>query len=456
MQKETTSTSNIRTSDCCNPLTWFSLACCITYAFSELLFPGLGKVGEAGLLSVTLISFVFFGLRNPALLTPFILLGVSVLVQVTAWTVSFRVREYGFEPETTPRIDLLGKWFLFLFFALWLPRKSSGVPMMWAASIIGFFLMPWTKGLGIRELQLAINNQRIDVGTMNAQHAAMFSGILLLGSLSLFIRSSTAVTHKKILTGLATFTTLASITLLYATQTRGVWLGTAIASTSIIALYLYFSLKNKSFDAPSKLLITFMATLIITACLIAINSNLNNRIDKESRSLTLALQGKIEEMPLDSTGIRLRSWYFALPFLSERPWLGWGPDGSKLIIQESNALPPDLKLQFGHLHNTYLDIVAQYGLFGLALYLALLGWLILRIIKAFRAGVLPLSAYLFGIAFFIYWTIVNMFESYMLFSSGKYAFTVVYAGLISLTISSSATNQRPTTHHLLNQGNYES
>jgi O-antigen ligase len=149
-----------------------------------------------------------------------------------------------------------------------------------------------------------------------------------------------------------------------------------------------------------------------------------------------ALQGKIEEMPLDSTGIRLRSWYFAGEYLAEKPWFGWGPDGSKLIMKESSALPLALKPQFGHLHNTYLDIIAQFGIFGLTLYLALLAWLIIQIIKAFETNTISLSTFLFGIAFIIYWTIINIFESYMLFSSGKYAFTIVFSGIISLSISS--------------------
>lgn len=415
-------------------LTWLSLVFCVTYAFSELSFPIIGKTAEAGLLIITAISLVF-GFRTSKLLIPFVMLGASLLVQTAGWWASFGAREYGFEPETAPRIDLLSKWFLFLFFVLWLPRISFGVPLIWTTSIIGFLLMPWTNGLGITELELAIDNRRIDVGTMNAQHAAMLAGIMLLGSLALFVKSFTTKTYKKTLTGIAFCASVMSIALLYATQTRGVWLGVAIASISLIILYFYLSAKSNSINASSRLLVPAIVVIVVTTFLIALNSNVSNRISKESDSLVLALQGKIEEMPLDSTGIRLRSWYFAGPFLAEKPWFGWGPDGSKLIMQESAALPPELKPQFGHLHNTYLDITAQFGILGLALYASLLGWLILRLIKAFKSNAISLSVFLFGFSFFIYWTIVNIFESYMLFSSGKYAFTIVCAGIISLATS---------------------
>jgi len=448
MPGHTPSALNSRANDFCKPLMWFALACCIIYAFSELAFPDVGKLAEAGLLIATIIGLAL-GVRNPALFTPFVLLGVSILVQTTGWAASFGAREYGFEPESSPRVDVLAKWFLFLVFALWLGRKPLGTPVLWAAAAIGFFLMPWTTGLGIQELRLALDNQRIDIGTMNAQHAAMLSGILLLGSLALFIHSSTASAGRKTLAGVASCTTLAAIALLYATQTRGVWLGVAVASASVVVLYLWLSRKNKNASASSWLVIPLMTAIIVGTVLVAVNSNLSHRIDKESGSFLLALQGKVESMPLDSTGIRLRSWYFALPFIAQKPWFGWGPDGSKLIMQESDALPPAMKSQFGHLHNTYLDITAQYGIFGLALYLALLGWLILHLIKAYKAKVLPLSTFLFGISFFIYWIIVNSFESYMLFSTGKYAFTIVCAGLISLTFSSAPIAQARYTPFFL-------
>src|SRR5690554_180017 len=432
------------TNNCGKSLTWLSLVCCCSYALFELTFPNIGKTAEAGLLIVTLISAVF-GLRDSKLFTPFVLLGVSLLVQTAGWGASFDATEYGFEPDKAPRIDLLSKWFLFLFFALWLPRIPFGVPLIWAASIVGFLLMPWTNGLGINEFQLAIDNRRIDLGTMNAQHAAMLAGIMLLGSLTLFIKGFTSRTYGKTLKGLAFCTSLTSTALLYATQTRGVWLGVAVASVSLVILYVWLSLKSKSISASPRLLIPIITLIVITTFLIAINSNLGNRIDKESNSVMLALHGKIEEMPLDSTGIRLRSWYFAGTFLAEKPWFGWGPDGSKLIMQESAALPTELKPEFGHLHNTYLDIIAQFGIFGLALYLSLLGWLIVKIIKAFQSNAISLSTFLFGVTFFIYWSIVNIFESYMLFSSGKYAFTIVCSGIISLAISP---NSMPATRKL--------
>ncbi len=404
-------------------LIWVSMIFCATYAFAELIYPDIGRLAEGGLLAATAFALIF-GMRAKHLRIPLALLALSLVAESASWVASLNSPAFGFEPDAAPRIDLLSKWFLFLVMAFWLYRFPFGVRFFWLAAIAGTSLLPWVNGDALQEFQLALNNQRIDAGTMNAQHAAMISGILLIGGLALFIQLAQSRQRKYTFALAAIYLVTSGLFFLFATQTRGVWLGTAIASVVIIALYFFLTKKSRS-RSLSKLSLLAILTVLLCGVTLALNSNLANRIHNEGSSLELVLEGKIDQLPLDSTGVRVRSWYYAIPWIAQKPWFGWGPDGSKLIMQESAALPESLKSKFGHLHNTYLDILAQYGFFGLLLYFALLIWLLMHIATSYYQGAMPLSAFLFGAGTLIYWLFINFFESYIFFSSGKYALTIV-------------------------------
>lgn len=415
------------------PVRAIGLAACLLYAFFELSLPDTGKYAEAVLILLTLVALCR-GERAPQLLAPLVMLGAAIAVSATAWLASFASREYGFDPDSAPRIDQVGKWFLFMVPAFWLGKNRSGPPLFWAAAVLGLVALPWISGDGLKEFSQALDNRRIDAGTMNAQHAAMLSGLAFILSICLIIQNHMQARWLIVSRLIGTLLFAGSLFLLYATQTRGVWLGCSAAAVAMLLAALARSRVKPARNSTGIGVATGMTVALLIAGTLwtAANSNAVNRLEHEADTIGLAMAGEINKLPPDSVGVRLRSWYHALPWLEERFWFGWGPDGSKLIMQESDALPSGLKSQFGHLHNSYLDIMAQFGFAGLLLYLVLLAWFARYLVRAYRDRRIPYGAYLFGIGFLTYWLVVNLFESYMLFSSGEYAFTVVLAGLISL------------------------
>ncbi|MFO7551340.1 MAG: hypothetical protein R6W80_08015 [Haliea sp.] len=129
----------------------------------------------------------------------------------------------------------------------------------------------------------------------------------------------------------------------------------------------------------------------------------------------------------------MRYWIYGLPWILERPATGWGINGSHLISQRSEALTPELQLIYSHLHSSYLDLAAQYELPCVLLFLALALWLLLQSRRAWQQPHMPDAVFLFIAGFTVYWLIINLFEAYMLYSSGRYLLNLVCAGALAYT-----------------------
>ena len=93
----------------------------------------------------------------------------------------------------------------------------------------------------------------------------------------------------------------------------------------------------------------------------------------ELNALTASPPGP-EQTPLTSDRVRLNGLRFGVETWMERPWFGWGADASGHLL--GSADPAGLRFHDGarleHLHNTYLEILVQFGAVGLFLVAALL------------------------------------------------------------------------------------
>ena len=100
-------------------------------------------------------------------------------------------------------------------------------------------------------------------------------------------------------------------------------------------------------------------------------------------------------------------------------------------IDHTDWLPQSVKEEYGHLHNTLLDFVVSYGLLGLSVIIVLVIWTGLGSWKAWRAGVMPTEVFAFGWAFFVYYFIISLFESYSFFWTGAYIQNVVMGVVVT-------------------------
>ena len=129
----------------------------------------------------------------------------------------------------------------------------------------------------------------------------------------------------------------------------------------------------------------------------------------------------------------------------EKPLLGWGPNGKTLAIQESSKIPQYIKDDYGHLHNTYLEILVNFGIIGFAIFSIFIGWVVKSLIMAKKTKKMPEDIFLFSILALIFWSITNIFESYLMFWTGVFLFNIVLGG--ALTYIHSESKEKAAAYH---------
>jgi O-antigen ligase len=152
-----------------------------------------------------------------------------------------------------------------------------------------------------------------------------------------------------------------------------------------------------------------MATLVVAApCLWLAHYSLEQRPATEQAALVEVLAeppGSPAAVPAQvqgtSTGWRYYVQMFGVEKWRERWALGWGPGSTQWLI--AHAGKPELRIpdQTGttkwmdHLHNTPLEILVQFGVFGATLFAACVAWLVLSADRARRAARMPRDYFLF-------------------------------------------------------------
>ncbi|KXS36116.1 MAG: O-antigen polymerase [Halomonadaceae bacterium T82-2] len=402
----------------------------VLYAALGVLWSDVG--GDAGTLTAALglIAVLTYGgeMRRSAAL--WLLLAV-IVVQVLSWTLG-----YFHHPQwvtRNPEVDRLAKLFIFIAVAWWLGGSTRNTLRLWALALAGFLVATLVLG-GPQEWWQGLHGQRIGFGIRNNQHGSMLFGVALLGWV-IFARRvmrprEVWVAWRVGLWGLVLAMCLTGIAI---GQTRAVWLALAVSLplaglAALVVVRRYGA--GRSLRRP--LLLTLGAgVLLVTLAVALFGDTLAERVTTESGVIAQLMQGNLEQVPYTSIGIRIHSWMAALQWIAERPLVGWGGEGRSLVIDHTPWLPDFVKADFGHLHNFFIEVWVAYGLLGVAVIAALAAWIGRGTWLAWRGSAMPGDVALFGAAFFVYWVIVNQFESYDSFWTGVYVHNLVVGGLVT-------------------------
>ena len=99
-----------------------------------------------------------------------------------------------------------------------------------------------------------------------------------------------------------------------------------------------------------------------------------------------------------SVGARLYLWTQSIQAAAESPWIGYGHDQRKQLLQKwANDTRLAEPLVFGHVHNDYLHTLLDHGLWGLASLLSYAFGLLVLVMKLARRQLWAGSATLAGI-----------------------------------------------------------
>jgi len=407
-------------------LQWPCLLAIVVFAATDQILPQVGHVAQVVFILPALI-LLLAGIRPRVLKVPALLLLAALLVQLSSWW--FAPELAGYTLEATPKLDRLARWMLFLFMVFWLTGRPEAARYLWFGAIGGLLLSPWVTGGGSAEILRGLAGERVDFGLRNAQHTAMFFGAAFLSLFALSLSRIAQEPLPRLTAALIALLLLLTGAGVMITQTRGVWFGTAMGVVVIALLKMHMLSRRRQWTRGRGLpVLLAVAALLTLAMLLA--TQLFGKFEEGRGTFEQLESLDVDALQYDSVGIRARSWIYGVPWILERPLSGWGINGSHLISQRSEALTSELKLIYTHLHSSYLDLAAQYGLPGVLLFLALMLWLLLQSRRAWQRQDMPDAVWLFIAGFTVYWLIINLFEAYMLYSTGRYLLNLVAAGAL--------------------------
>ncbi|HEY8567776.1 O-antigen ligase family protein [Microbulbifer sp.] len=354
----------------------------------------------------------------------------AIAVSLISWIASWILQPQW--AESSFKVHRLANWFAMIPVAVLLGGQARNAYLLWGLALLGLLLSPWISGGGLAEWQAGFAGERVDFGLHNAQHTAMLFGTGALGLLSF----APSILRNRRGCWLYRATWLLALTIcitaVILTQTRGVWSGLLLAllvtmCAAVITLNKYFQSHRRYITAA----VVAVCSASVLVGYLSLGDIVDHRLEDERNTFTLLQQGDLDKVPYTSVGIRLHTWAEALNWIAQRPIVGWGGNGRSLIFDYSTNLPDEIKQQFGHLHNSYLDLLVNFGLLGLLLLGALVYWLLSRCLRFYRAGLLSGSNLVFALSFAVFFGIINLFESYLFFESGRLLLALVGGGLLT-------------------------
>jgi len=406
------------------------VAALMVYTFFNIPAGDIAKPAETLLAFSGLVAFCLWGkgFRLPVLL----LLGAVIAVQLISWWAGLSHHPQWM--DSSPRLALLAKLFIFISVAWWLRGSTRNTLFLWGVAATGFllttfFLAPpneenWITGL---------SGERADFGIRNAQHSSMFFGTLLLGMVAFGKRSCQPGKQRGLRITLWSVMLIVALAGIVVGQTRAVWIGTIVALSMGLLVWGGFFVLRRGIRQFLKYLSIFLAILAFLVVIfgVGLGDSLEKRVNKENDVISQVLHGDLTQIPYTSVGIRVNSWIAATEWIAERPLIGWGAKGKSLVMRETAWLPEKVAKKYGHLHNFFMETWVAYGLLGLLAIGALIVWVGRATWLAWRAGAMSSDMAFFGMIFFVFWMIINQFESYESFWTGLYVHNIVVGGLIT-------------------------
>ncbi|MDI5920884.1 O-antigen ligase family protein [Halomonas sp. LR5S13] len=402
---------------------WVALS---VYAFSWLISFDLSRSAE----SVFILCFVIAWFSEPDPSTKwhriFLLLIAFILLQV--WVHFFAVERFpDFADSQVKAARHMTKLFLCIAVAWWLRGSVQAGKYLLLVFLAGI-VVSLVINSNVEEWMTGLSGSRVDFGYTNAQHTAFLMGLLLIVGVSWLFRCLHWGVSKSEW-GLALALTVLGLVGVVVTQTRAVLLALAIILLGLLVVWLVSLIKQiqRAWLRPRVLLPLFA---LVGGFVLVVNSIVpivEQRFSKENEQnvVQAILDGRLDDVPYSSIGNRVHSWVYGWERVQQRPLTGWGAK-SRTPLMDEGPFPDWVKRVYGHFHNSYLEILLAYGFLGMSILALLTSMIIKGTLTLFGLvqrhwGIGLISAWMF---FFM----INLFESYLIFNSGMYFF-IIFGGV---------------------------
>lgn len=395
------------------------------YAFSRTGFPEVARMSSAIALFTGFWGLYKYGSQvNSHILLRFV--WIAVIFQFISWGLSHYVTpEWA---ENYPKLDKITRWFIFIPMAWWIAQYKNAIWLIWGSAALGILVSPWVTGGGLNEIFKGINGTRIDFGIRNAQHTALFFGSILIG-----LCCFTKPLYKRHKLSLVPVLLLIAYCLLviYVNASRQAWLALIVTLVALSSYLVVQRLKQSSRKKQLLLISFFILCLIALGSFLITNDKIVKRVMVEKETISAVAEMSFDDVPYSSFGIRFHSWVAATDFILKKPLFGWGHNGKSLVMENTEWLPDWVQYGFGHLHNSYIEILVNYGVVGLLFYFSI--WVVVgrMLLREIQKGTIEKNiGYLF-VSLFCFWGVMNCFESYLNFWTGVFYFNVLMTGIIA-------------------------
>lgn len=375
----------------------------------------------------------------------------------------------------------LGYFFVFFVIAYWLKGDDDKINITLIAFSIGVILTCLLHSNDIYSDYSKITKRvRVDYNFMNANHSAA----LLAASLIIitYIASKTKLSIGKLIPLLTLVST--TIFLLMGTQSRSAYFSLAIP----FVILLFSSLKKNK----GNLVVVFIISLTTLVSFIysslprvnyeaklfqekyeqSIENNVRKTeilIDETSPVKEVAIKEKpktnevmipfhptsnlvkkltfregivnklddfSDDIPYTSVGIRVHSWIDTIKQFLFNPMLGLGNNANKYILDHSNHTEMYDKYKIRHLHSSYMELIASYGLIGFSILIYLYSHVFVIAKNRGSRDIL-----IFSICLYSFLGVINLFESYLFVKSGVLINTLVLGILYSYNFRGDMKNE---------------
>lgn len=411
----------------------------LVYAFLFLAFKNELKV--VFILSGLMVFYYIFQYKKKLFnTTPFYFLLMAIFIAMLTWILAkLQVPEIA---TNSPEIENLLDKFVFILFAIILFGNKNKTFIFWGVAALGAFLLPWLVGGGFEEIKLAILEKHRTGFGRHIITMGMIYSVIFIASLIFFHRF--VYNSNKILNWLLWIAILTiSILGIYSSQTRAIYLGLALIwfLVLIFIIYLFFTSrdKNRFIIVYFTILSTFFIIFGLLLLYYGAFDFLIKRATQEQSVISYLLAGEFDKIPKNSSGLRIHFWIDAWSWIVERPWTGWGKDGNISVHKEAGNFFGSR--HFITIHNDILDILLQYGILGLLLFISLIVWLSNGVYKAWKNSTIEFDLILFYTLFLIFFLFNGMFLSTLFFHDTIFLWNIILAGYLGFIIKDKYINK---------------
>lgn len=358
----------------------------------------------------------------------------SSVFAFTVWAIATPLLSWLFmkldNPELafrSPNIKPVLDNFLFIPIGLVLLGDKPRTFAFWGAAVVSAFALPWVVGDGLIEWERFLNGIRTGFGGHEITMGMVYANILI-GLLVFFRRIFGVNKYRALVVALWCTTILLATICIIASQTRAIYLGLAAS------LFIWFALSALLGTEPLLQLfkrlvlgVGFVFVVLFGSYKLGLIDDLVHKVSTENNISSALIDLNLDEIPRNSSGLRIHFWVDAWDEAIKRPLFGWDRDTSKRLHVEAGEYFRR-GVPFQSVHNDFLQLFLEYGLFGVCLFLGVLLWVLHGLLRLWRAKALEFDVLVFIVLSLSFFLINGLFMSTWFFMESKFLWNVIMGG----------------------------